>query len=159
MFNIDRSLSLKLFGCALIPIITLIVVLNLRSNPSMETVSGQSYHWKGEKWTLINYFAEWCSPCLEELPELNKLEKSKELRVLGISYDYLSNADIKSLVERYQIEFPMLTTASLKKLPLPLPRVLPTTYIISPNGEVIDVLHGKVTEEIIQDLLIAHKKN
>jgi thiol-disulfide isomerase/thioredoxin len=154
----NTSLAIKLLGCALIPILTLVVVMNLRSTPSFEAVSGQSYSWKSEKWTLVNYFAEWCSPCLEELPELNHLAQGGDLRVFGISYDRLSDQEIKDLITNYKIQFPVLKTSSLETLPLSLPAVLPTTYILSPNGEVVDVLHGKVTEEGIKSLLDKHQK-
>ena len=157
MFVKNKSLAVKLLGCALIPIVTLVVIMNLRSTPAFEAVSGQSYSWKSEQWTLVNYFAEWCKPCLEELPELNELAQSGELRVFGISYDSLSDQEIISLIERYQIQFPVLKTSSLEVLPLSLPAVLPTTYILSPDGEIVDVLHGKVTIEGIESLLEKHQ--
>lgn len=157
MFIKNKPFIIKLFGCALIPILTLIIVMALRSTPSFNAVSGQSYGWKSEKWTLVNYFAEWCGPCLEELPELNHLAKGGDLRVFGISYDRLSDQEIMDLITRYQIQFPVLKTSSLETLPISLPTVLPTTYILSPDGEVVDVLHGKVTERGMQVLLENHK--
>lgn len=153
----NKSFALKLLGCALLPIITLIIVLNLRNMPVFEAVSGKSYDWESNQWTLVNYFAEWCKPCLEELPELNELAQSGELRVFGISYDSLSDQEIMNLIERYEIQFPVLKTSSLKILPLSLPAVLPTTYILSPDGEIVDVLHGKVTIEGIESLLEKHQ--
>lgn len=158
MLTKNKSLLIKLLACALLPIITLIIVLALHKTPSFDAVSGKSYDWKSHQWTLINYFAEWCSPCLEELPELNELALEGELRVFGISYDSLSDQEIKELINRYEIQFPVLKTASLASLPISIPAVLPTTYILSPNGEIVDVLHGKVTIEGIQNLIAKHEK-
>ncbi len=152
----NKSLFFKLLGCALLPIITLLVVLSLQKKPVFEPVSGPAYPWKSEQWTLINYFAEWCKPCLEELPELNHLANAGELRVFGISYDSLSDEEIKGLISRYKIKFPVLKTASLENLPVKIPAVLPTTYLLSPDGEIVDVLHGKVTLEGIDALLAKH---
>lgn len=159
MFIKNKSFAIKLLGCALVPILTLIIVMNLRSapTPSFEAVSGQSYSWKSEQWTLINYFAEWCKPCLEELPELNELSQAADVRVFGISYDSLSDQEIMDLMARYQIQFPVLKTSSLELLPMGLPAVLPTTYILSPDGDIVDVLHGKVTIEGIEKLLEKHQ--
>lgn len=159
MFIKNKPFAIKLLGCALIPILTLVIVINLHSTPtpSFEAVSGQSYSWKSEKWTLVNYFAEWCKPCLEELPELNELAQLGDLRVFGISYDSLSDQEIMDLKKRYQIQFPVLKTSSLEVLPMSLPAVLPTTYILSPDGEIVDVLHGKVTIEGIENLLEKHQ--
>lgn len=153
----NTSFATKMLGIALLPIATFVIVMSLRSTPSFEAVSGQSYSWKSNQWTLVNYFAEWCKPCLEELPELNELTKAGELRVFGISYDRLPDQDIKDLIARYQIQFPVLTTESLEALPISLPAVLPTTYLLSPSGEVVDVLYGKVTIEGIQALLEKHQ--
>ncbi|MCB5162366.1 TlpA family protein disulfide reductase [Marinomonas algarum] len=157
MLTKNTSFALKMLGCALIPIITLIIVMNLRSTPSFDAVSGQSYPWKSDKWTLVNYFAEWCKPCLEELPELNTIATTGDLRVFGVSYDRLENEDIKGLIARHGIEFPVLKTASLEGLPFSLPAVLPTTYLLSPEGDVVDALYGKVTREGIDALLDKHK--
>jgi len=157
MFIKNKSFTIKLLGCALIPVVTLVIVMNLRSTPSFVAVSGESYGWKSEKWTLVNYFAEWCKPCLEELPELNELAQAGDLRVFGISYDSLSDQEIMDLIKRYQIQFPVLKTSSLETLPMSLPAVLPTTYILSPDGEIVDVLHGKVTIEGIENLLEKHQ--
>ncbi|MBR7888195.1 TlpA family protein disulfide reductase [Marinomonas sp. A79] len=157
MLTKNTSFALKLLGCALIPVITLLVVMNLRSTPSFEAVSGESYSWKSEQWTLVNYFAEWCKPCLEELPELNTLAQAGDVRVFGISYDRLPDEGTLDLIERYQIQFPVLKTASLENLPLTLPAVLPTTYLLSPAGEIVDVLYGKVTIEGIDALLSKHQ--
>lgn len=156
MFIKNKLFVIKLFGCALIPILTLLIVMSLRSTPSFETVSGQSYSWKSGKWTLVNYFAEWCKPCLEELPELNKLSQAVDLRVFGISYDSLSDQAIMGLIERYQIQFPVLKTSSLETLPITSPAVLPTTYLLSPDGNIVDVLYGKVTIKGIENLLEKH---
>ncbi|MCV2403284.1 TlpA family protein disulfide reductase [Marinomonas sp. C2222] len=147
------ALALKLLACALLPIIVLILVMSLRSNPSFETASGDSHNWKSDKWTIVNYFAEWCAPCLEELPELNQLAERSDIRVFGISYDSLSVDEIKGLINKYQIEFPILKSSAVQALPLSIPAVLPTTYIVSPDGQVMDALHGKVTEEAIDHLL------
>lgn len=149
----NTALALKLLACVLLPIIVLVLVMSLRENPSFETASGDKYGWKSDKWTIVNYFAEWCAPCLEELPELNKLAERSDIRVFGISYDSLSVDEIKGLINKYQIEFPVLKRSAVEALPLALPAVLPTTYIVSPDGQVMDALHGKVTEEAINHLL------
>ncbi len=143
----------KLSACALLPIVTIVVILFLRTTPPFETVGGEFHTLKSEKWTLVNYFAEWCKPCLEEIPELNALAENESVRVFGVSYDKLSETDIISIVERHHIQFPLIKTASLESFPLSLPSVLPTTYVLSPKGEVVHVIRGKVTEGEIDALL------
>ena len=41
-------------------------------------------------WIVINYWAEWCSPCRQEIPELNRLSvllNETNVRVVGVNYD------------------------------------------------------------------------
>ena len=94
----NKSLVAKLSACALLPIVTIVVILFLRGTPPFETVGGEFHTLKSEKWTLVNYFAEWCKPCLEEIPELNALAENESVRVFGVSYDKLSETDIISIV-------------------------------------------------------------
>lgn len=157
MIKRNKLLLLKLVGFSLLPIITFIVMISLNTVPDIKTVKGQTYTWESEQFTLVNYFAEWCKPCLEELPELNKLAVSEELRVFGVSYDRLENTDILALINDYKIAFPVVTSESLATLPTKLPSVLPTTYLVAPNGKVVDVIRGKVTEQSILTLLNKHQ--
>ena len=64
-------------------------------------------------WVVINYWAEWCAPCREEIPELNELvaiaeEQGAEFQVYGVNYDRLQGSDLTEVMERMQIEFPIL---------------------------------------------------
>ena len=42
---------------------------------------------KGDHWTVVNYWAVWCKPCREEIPELNELNKDADIQVLGVNFD------------------------------------------------------------------------
>ena len=47
---------------------------------------------------LINYWVDWCSPCREEVPELNQLNGSDDgFTVLGVNYDYLQGGELQRL--------------------------------------------------------------
>ena len=37
--------------------------------PRLEDLRGQ--------WVLVNYWAQWCKPCIEEIPELNQLDSER----------------------------------------------------------------------------------
>ena len=40
------------------------------------------------RWLVINYWAEWCTPCIKEIPELNQLaQQYPELAVVGVNFD------------------------------------------------------------------------
>ncbi|MCW8880612.1 MAG: TlpA family protein disulfide reductase, partial [Kangiellaceae bacterium] len=97
------------------------------------------------KWVVVNFWAEWCSPCIEEIPELNRLAaESDELNivVLGVSYDPIENDALSGLVRKLNIEYPVMATDPAPILPFTLPPTLPTNYLLTPDGEVIAKLVG-----------------
>ena len=120
---------------------------------TFQTVDGDVMNWQSENWTVVNYFAEWCAPCLRELPELNAYYLNGGARLLGVSYDNLSSDALKAMIERQQIQFPVVASDDVSKLPVPMPSVLPTTYVISPDGKLIKTLHGEQTEQGLTSML------
>ena len=104
------------------------------------------------KWVIVNYWATWCPPCLDEIPELVSLheDNSDTLVVLGIDYEEVNNDYLKEFVESQMITYPVL-----RMDPIPVTRLgpvmgLPTTYIISPEGERMARQEGPVTQEAIE---------
>lgn len=67
---------------------------------------------KLEQWRrrplLINFWATWCAPCVDEMPELSALQKElgqKNLQILGIGIDKLDN--IAEFQGKHQIGYPL----------------------------------------------------
>ncbi len=113
------------------------------------------------KWLVINFWAEWCAPCLKEIPELNRLHQQREslnLEIIGVSYDPLENAKIKQIAQKWQIEYPIMATTPVPYLPFTLPKSLPGNYIINPDGQLVAKLKGEQTFESLSKLLITLKK-
>ncbi|MEZ5558908.1 MAG: TlpA disulfide reductase family protein [Pseudomonadales bacterium] len=100
--------------------------------------------WQG-RWLLINYWAEWCAPCRQEIPELNRLQAQRgadTVQVLGVNFDGLSGEPLDRLITDLGIEFPVLLTDPRARWQQPLPSVLPSTLVINPEGELVQVLVG-----------------
>ncbi len=111
--------------------------------------SGDWSQWQG-RWILINYWAEWCAPCREEIPELNRLYRQDadgQPVVLGVNFDGLTGDALSDLVARMDIEFPVLLADPRERWQQPLPGVLPSTLVIDPQGNLHDVLVGPQTYE------------
>lgn len=87
------------------------------------------------KWVIINYWATWCEPCLEEMPALDKLYRhhSNNLVVLGVSQDALSNPELLKTEKKMAIHYPLLSTFPLEKIGIKNISVLPTTFILKPK--------------------------
>jgi thiol-disulfide isomerase/thioredoxin len=99
-------------------------------------------------WVVINYWAEWCKPCIKEIPEINQLAREQAgLRVFGVNYDGASGDELQEQVERLGIEFPLLIADPAAELGIQRPGVLPTTLIIRPDGSLAATLVGPQTKE------------
>ena len=101
-------------------------------------------HWDG-RWLVINYWAEWCAPCRKEIPELNLLHSERAATgavVLGVNYDALTGESLSALVEEMGIEFPVLAADPRERWGVEQPAVLPSTLIVTPEGELSQVLVG-----------------
>ncbi|SDU13701.1 TlpA family protein disulfide reductase [Halopseudomonas salegens] len=95
------------------------------------------------RYQVVNYWAEWCAPCRDELPELNALADSyPQLAVIGIHFDRAEGEALLALSERMGIEFSVLGHDYADEFGLVLPRVLPTTYLLDPEGRVLASLEG-----------------
>ncbi|PYE34530.1 peroxiredoxin [Idiomarina fontislapidosi] len=121
--------------------------------PDIQLNNGSDIDWQAAQGTtvVVNYFAEWCAPCLRELPELNEFHhdvvmNDSELTLIGISFDPMNNEQIQALADKHDIEFPLALSQPAPKLPFDRPKMLPATYIVGPDGEVTGPLLGEQTQ-------------
>lgn len=102
-----------------------------------------------KQWTLVNYWAPWCEGCLREIPQLNQLARSDKVRVLGVSFDEMSEADLNRFAQQIHIQYPVLLSDPQKTWQLPVPAVLPTSYLLDPQGRVQATLVGPQTQDSV----------
>ena len=105
----------------------------------------------GGKYILINYWAEWCRPCLEEIPELNLLAEQEQARivVMGVNFDGISVAELRAQQEKLGIQFPVLINDPAQLLQYETPEVLPTSYLFDPEQKLVATLVGPQTRDSI----------
>ena len=93
---------------------------------------------------VLNFWATWCPPCVDETPSLNALQQEIQPRggmVLGVSVDD-DQAAIDAFVKKYNISFPTYRDAS-KQIPLSYGTTMyPDTYIIDRQGRIDRKLVG-----------------
>ena len=101
---------------------------------------------------LINFFATWCPPCLEEIPDLVDLydENRDTIVVLGIAFEEVNEEYLKEFVDSHMISYPIMHTEPVPVTELGPVLGLPTSYIISPDGERVARQEGPVTREAIE---------
>lgn len=105
--------------------------------------------YKGE-WLFINYWAIWCKPCIEEIPELNALAKEEKVTVLGFNFDQKSGDELDREVKKLNIQFPLLATDPAAFFEQKKPSALPATMLIGPDGSFKRWLMGPQTQESLK---------
>ncbi|MFA6061139.1 MAG: TlpA disulfide reductase family protein [Gallionella sp.] len=114
------------------------------------------------KWVLVNFWATWCPPCLNELPELDALHKAhkdKDLVVIGIAMEYASAKVVSNFLKKHNLSYPIVLGNSKIQRQIGDIEVLPTSYLYSPTGEKVSYQAGEVTREMIESYIRGKKLN
>jgi thiol-disulfide isomerase/thioredoxin len=122
-------------------------VIRFARNPEMappfllHDISGRivsTADWKG-KVVILNFWATWCPPCREEIPELVQLQaKYKDkLLIVGASEDDDGPQKVQQFAQRYGMNYPIvMATRELIDNYGGVP-ALPTSFVIDPQGRVM----------------------
>lgn len=114
------------------------------------TLEGEAFdldEWRG-RWVVVNFFASWCTPCIEEHPELIAFEdahrESGDAALVSVTYDNRSD-DARRFFEENGGEWPVVDDPENRiGVAYGVARV-PESFLVSPNGLVVQRLVGGVT--------------
>jgi thiol-disulfide isomerase/thioredoxin len=116
--------------------------------------------------TVIDFWATWCGPCLEELPLLSKLNAEyprKKVRFIAASADEMENRTaVDRFVKAHAVGMEVWLGADLDVLHRAgLGNELPTTLILDARGEIVTCVLGKAREDDIRRPIewVLHGKN
>ena len=141
---------------------SLLIIICLLAMPvwaegfSIKDMAGKTHtlaDYKG-KWVLVNFWATWCPPCLEEIPDLIMLQENhKDLAVIGIAVDYKSRREISSFAEDNLMSYPVVLGDDPVIKQFGSTDVLPMTYIYNPQGKLAKLHRGLITRKTVEKLI------
>lgn len=106
------------------------------------------------KWLILNYWAPWCHSCTKEIPELNQFHKhNPNVLLYGVDFDKQTPEELKQIAKKLAIKFPVLTDNPGEAWHLDDIMTVPTTFIINPQGHVIEVIQRPVSEKSLLEIL------
>jgi len=124
---------------------------------SLQQLHGETVTLSGfrPKWVVLNYWATWCAPCRKEIPELSKLNISRDdIVVLGLAFE---DTELE-IFDEFLLEFDpsyqiLLVDVYNPPEPFGAPKALPTTIILDPEGYAVKTFLGPVTRASIESFI------
>lgn len=108
------------------------------------------------KWVVVNYWATWCPPCIVEMPELQAFHDDhadRDAVVIGMNAEMIGRQQLQAFLETYFITYPVYLSGPTQQSELGLIPGLPTTFMVSPEGEVVARQVGPVTREMLEGFI------
>ena len=101
----------------------------------------------------LNFWATWCPPCQSETPVLRDMDEAygdKGLAIVGIAVQETTPDDVQAYADRYELGYDIAFDASADIFDLYKVYALPTQFFIEPDGRILEVVNGPLTDAAAQ---------
>lgn len=108
------------------------------------------------KWVLVNFWATWCPPCLEEIPdliELHEAHRNKDLVVIGIAMDYQDTKHVLQFADNMFVSYPIVLGTPAIAAQIGRISGLPTTFIYNPQGKMVGENVGALKRADVENFI------
>lgn len=107
---------------------------------------------KRGSWVLVNFWATWCAPCLKEMPELDALDREHaDISVVGLAFEETTTDELRAFLKQRPVAYPIaLVDVYAPPEGWDVPRGLPLSVLVGPDGEVRRKFLGPVTADEVR---------
>lgn len=114
-----------------------------------------------DRWVVVNFFATWCVPCIQEHPELRAFSEEHaetgDARVVSVVYDE-KPAEVKAFFERKGGDWTVFDADEGRTAFEWGVAKVPESYLVAPNGVVVERFVGGVTQQGLDATIEAYQR-
>jgi len=107
------------------------------------------------KVTILNFFATWCAPCRQEMPDINRFAARQDVtqvQVIAVAAGNEHRLDIRPFVEQFGIAVPVALDGEMLLTHIG-GDALPTTVVLDRNGHIAKVAKGVITDRWLEQAI------
>jgi peroxiredoxin len=101
---------------------------------------------------FLNFWGTWCAPCKKEMPAMGRqyeVYKDQGVQILAVNIAE-SDLKVRTFAEQYGMTFPTLIDTTKSVMQAYNVKPLPTTLLINPEGKIVKIITGEMSEDDIK---------
>lgn len=123
--------------------------------PDLEGNTVRTSDLKG-KVVLLNFWATWCPPCRDEVPDFVRLQskyRDQGLAIVGLSLDQGGARDVRPFADEYDVNYTMLIAGQETADAYGGIVGIPTTFVLDRNGTIVKRFVGRASSEAFEEAI------
>ncbi len=121
---------------------------------SFKDINGRQHKFSDYRgqWVIVNYWSTYCGPCIAEIPALRRVAHHYrgKVAVLGMDAGETPDHEMRKFIQQRRINYTVVPTQDSSMFALGLIYGVPTTFIVSPQGQIVHSHMGVISVQQMQ---------